>query len=48
MKKPVVDAMQGESRLESAAYMGVREHFEPAFNAAARRHGFFIGLLTCA
>jgi len=31
--------MQGESRFESGAYTGVREHFEPAFNAAARRQG---------
>src|SRR5690606_21477357 len=26
-----------EERFESAAYTGVREHFEPIFNAAARR-----------
>ena len=31
--------MQGENRFESAAYTGVREHFESIFNAAARRHG---------
>jgi hypothetical protein len=37
LKKSLADAMQGESRFESAAYTAVREHFEPIFNAAARR-----------
>jgi phosphopantetheinyl transferase (holo-ACP synthase) len=41
MKKSLVDAMQGENRLESAAYTTVREHFEPIFNAAARRQRLF-------
>jgi hypothetical protein len=37
LKKSLVDAMQGENRFESGAYTAVREHFEPIFNAAARR-----------
>jgi hypothetical protein len=41
LKKSLVDAMQGENRFESAAYTGVREHFESIFNAAARRQGLF-------
>jgi NAD(P)-dependent dehydrogenase (short-subunit alcohol dehydrogenase family) len=46
LKKPLVDAMQGasfdiEGRFESAAYTGVREHFESIFNAAARRQRVF-------
>ncbi len=45
MKKSVVDEMQGENPLESAAYTGVREHFERIFDAAGHRHGLFVGLL---
>jgi hypothetical protein len=46
MQKSLVDAMQGASfhekrRLEGGAYTTVREHFEPIFNAAARRQRFF-------
>jgi hypothetical protein len=46
LKKSLVDAMQGASlhtrgRFESGAYTTVREHFEPIFNAAARRQGLF-------
>jgi hypothetical protein len=41
LKKSPVDAMQGENRLGSAAYTVVREHFEPIFNAAARRGRLF-------
>jgi hypothetical protein len=41
LKKSLVDAMQGENRFESGAYTAVREHFEPIFNAAARRQRLF-------
>jgi hypothetical protein len=41
LKKALVDAMQGENRFESGAYTAVREHFEPIFNAAARRQRLF-------
>jgi hypothetical protein len=41
LKKPLVDAMEGENRFESAAYTAVREHFESIFNAAARRQRLF-------
>ena len=37
--KSLVDAMRGESRRKSAVYISIHEHFEPAFNAAARRQG---------
>jgi hypothetical protein len=35
LKKSLVDAMQGENRLESGAFTAIREHFEEAFNAEA-------------
>jgi hypothetical protein len=41
LKKSLVDAMQGENRIESGAYTAVREHFEAVFNAAALRERLF-------
>jgi hypothetical protein len=40
LKKPLVDAMQGENRLERGAYTAVREHFEAVFNAEAPPEAF--------